>query len=392
MSSIKGYHYTALSENGQVIREKTFSSSIHTLRNDLQQKKLHLLKAKPFKESPHFFSSSQSLLTFTQSLKSLVQSKIPLLESLQLMKEQFKPIILQGVIASLEHSLQSGNSLARSMQLLPSFFPTLYVQTIEAAETAGSMDEALEFLFEHLKRKKNIKKQLISKLSYPLLISVLGLILFQVTLYVLLPELQDLFSIETLDVKAKFIFELGAFFRSYQLFIFSLLIFFSLAFFAFIKTDKGKKIVSKALLKKPFRLLTEPYYFYHLCAHLALLLKADLPLNQALSLAHGACLNSSMAQWVNRAQNLVLSGKSLTEAFSCSSIAPQYFLSYVSLHEKTGHLKQCFEDLKNHYQMSFEQRLGQCSALLSPILLIMMAIFIMLLAFGILIPLTTQPF
>lgn len=98
------------------------------------------------------------------------------------------------LLRQLGRSVQQGGSLSAAMKNFPRTFTTVQVQQIRVGERTGALQRSLEQLCQSLERSVATRRNIIKKLSYPVLIMVagLGLVTFMITYVV--PEFEEVFS------------------------------------------------------------------------------------------------------------------------------------------------------------------------------------------------------
>ena len=89
---------------------------------------------------------ADDLTLFTRELATLLRAGIPMLATLRILEEQTRSELLREAVASAAQDVQGGVALSDGLSRFPRVFPGLYVSTIRAGESSGSMSEVLERL------------------------------------------------------------------------------------------------------------------------------------------------------------------------------------------------------------------------------------------------------
>ena len=101
---------------------------------------------------------------FTNQLKTMMDSGVPLLAALDVLERQAAMPKLRSIVNDLHKRVSSGDALSEAMSHHSDVFNTLYVAMIRAGESAGVMGEVLDQLemFNEIdiKTKKVLKRQL----------------------------------------------------------------------------------------------------------------------------------------------------------------------------------------------------------------------------------------
>src|SRR5437867_3512873 len=110
----------------------------------------------------------RDLLIMTQELSALVGSGLPLDRSLATLADLADNPELKRILTEVLHAVQGGKSLAEALGQHRAF-PPLYVNMIRAGEIGGFLELVLERLVEYLERGQQLRDEVRSALTYPLL-------------------------------------------------------------------------------------------------------------------------------------------------------------------------------------------------------------------------------
>ena len=131
----------------------------------------------------------KELVLFFQQLAALMRSGVPLLNGIQLLRDEAKGSGFQALLSGLVTGLRSGDSLGDSLAKYPKIVPEMYVRLIEAGEHSGNLEFAFEEAAVHLKKDINLKQKIKKALTYPAIVAVVGLIVIGILVTVVLPTM-----------------------------------------------------------------------------------------------------------------------------------------------------------------------------------------------------------
>ncbi|WP_156291460.1 type II secretion system F family protein [Oceanobacillus salinisoli] len=127
-----------------------------------------------------------ALVRLTQTLSTLVNSAVPILQSFEITEKVVGNRVIQGVLSEVRKSLSAGESIAKPMKD-HWVFPALVVQMIQIGEKTGTLDQMLlkaaDFYEEEVEQLSNRIKTLIE----PLMIIVLTVIVGGIIAAVVIP-------------------------------------------------------------------------------------------------------------------------------------------------------------------------------------------------------------
>lgn len=135
------------------------------------------------------------LVRFCHTLSVLLDSNVPLIESLDYSKRVMNHCIFESVIDKVETSIIEGNKLSTEISK-SKIFPSMAIRMIEVGEQIGNMGEMLQNIAEVYEKNLERTLQKITVLLQPILLLFLGIIVGTILLSVLLP-LTDMSSFTT---------------------------------------------------------------------------------------------------------------------------------------------------------------------------------------------------
>jgi type IV pilus assembly protein PilC len=130
--------------------------------------------------------NQEHLTIFTRQMATLLQSRLPLLRSLEIMVRQERNPGFKAVIENISENVRSGNNLSEGLQMHPKIFEPIYINMVRAGEAGGVLDTVLSRLALFMEKDLRTKKKIQSAMIYPVvvisvaLIIVLGLMIFVV--------------------------------------------------------------------------------------------------------------------------------------------------------------------------------------------------------------------
>ncbi|MDD5282118.1 MAG: type II secretion system F family protein, partial [Candidatus Omnitrophica bacterium] len=100
---------------------------------------------------------SRDLNVFTEQLATLVKSKVPLFEAINILSSQTDNPRLKMIITSISGELKDGKTLSEALSRYPQVFPLLYVNMVRSGETGGVLDETLTRLAKFREEQEEVR-------------------------------------------------------------------------------------------------------------------------------------------------------------------------------------------------------------------------------------------
>ena len=131
---------------------------------------------------------------FCQELAVLLDGGIPLLESLDALREKEASVDVAAVLTGLSEALKQGLTLAQGMRVYPQAFGQLLVASVDASSRTGHTASALRQHAAYLAWVEALRGQLLRALIYPaILVSASLLVMGFLTVFVV-PRFADIYE------------------------------------------------------------------------------------------------------------------------------------------------------------------------------------------------------
>jgi type IV pilus assembly protein PilC len=209
---------------------------------------------------------------------------------------------------------------------------------------------------------------------YPSAIVSFAILVVIFMLWKVIPVFANIFQElgATLPGLTAFIMGLSQFVQKYIVFIFIGIIALVFAFRYFRRTDSGRKIVDRMLLRMPlFGTLLEKVGLSRVTRTLSTLLSGGVPMLESLKITSSTAGNVIIENQIMQARSLVAEGTSLTDAFKEAGKFPFMLIQMLGVGEATGTLDEMLSKLADFYDEEVEATVANLLSILEPILLIL---------------------
>jgi type IV pilus assembly protein PilC len=337
-----------------------------------------------------FFSSGQMSLSrgrkigqsrfviFNQQFLTLIKAGLPILSSLDLLIKRQKDPHMRSVLENVRDRVKSGELLSDSFAA-QAVFPKIYTTTLLAGEKSGNMEEVLGRYIAFQRMAITFKKKLAVSLVYPtlLVVMVTGMIAFLITYVV--PQFALLFQNMNAQLPAitLLMLNIGTHAQKYAPAVAILLVVLIAALWRWKATDKGAERVDRALLSMP--LLGQIWLKYQVSNFsrmLSTLLAGGLPLVPSLETAGASMSSRRILNGVSLATTRVREGQTLAKSLEEQKMFPDLSVEMIEVGESTGALPAMLNSVAEFYEEDVQTALGTAMALIEPLILIIMAVFV----------------
>ena len=319
-----------------------------------------------------------TFLVFNQQFLTLIRAGLPILNSLELLIKRQKDQQLKTMLENVRDRVKGGELLSDAFAA-QGVVPKIYTTTLMAGEKSGNIDEVLTRYIHFQRMAMTFRKKLFVSLIYPtLLVSVVLIMVVFLFTYVV-PKFADLFN--SLDAKLPeitvFMLNVGLNAQKYAPFILVGLVVGGIVLWKWKETDRGADRIDRVILSLPLlgdiRIKHQVASFSRM---LATLLQGGLPLVPAMETAGGAMSSRRILKGVMRAGTRVREGQGLASSLEAQKIFPELSVEMIEVGESTGALPQMLNSVAEFYEEDVQTALGAAMALIEPIILIIMAIFV----------------
>lgn len=332
--------------------------------------------------------SAKQKLTFFRVLTTLVQSGIPILKSLELVRTKVNNETLLDIVQSLRKDIHDGSTLSKGLSKYPGIFSESEVGLLEAGEKTGTIERSLVRITENLEKYIELSGKVTSTLLYPLIIlGLLGAVLAIIIFYVL-PTLAGIFETQgtTLPLGLRLATDAVSFLQSYwYLFIIGIVavIYGGIQYF---KDRERKKWLQYTLLKIPFYgHIVRKNTLIMMALTFSTLLEAGLPLMDGLSLLERAQKLLPYRDVLTEMKTKIIEGNSVSASIPDDAVLfPLDFKELIAIGENTASMQDMFKKIAKQYTFELEIDLKNMTTLIEPLSLLFVAILIGFFAFTVL--------
>jgi type IV pilus assembly protein PilC len=334
--------------------------------------------------------TTNDILMFSQLFSSCIQTGFSVKDSLVLLSKQVPNRELRRRILIIISDLKNGSSLSDAFSRHTDVFPIFYPPLIRTGESSGNLGKVLDHLEKYLDRMQSLKKEVTEVLTYPAIVSSMGIGLLTLILIYVSPTFKQAFSV--LKIKTPLPTQILFFLSDILLNNYYLIIFIFLsiliAFSAFSKTLKGKTIIHKTVLKIPFigKVVRDTNLLRFIQAF-SVLINNKVPILEALKvLEYSMAGNLYLQRIVTNMRKDVGRGLSISGALKADTMIPKLISFSIATSEKSGDLGNTLERLSLFINKDIDYSLKKISSRLDPLLTFVLGIFVLFIALSIYLP------
>lgn len=130
-----------------------------------------------------------ALSRFSRTLGTLLESGVPLLAALDIVRNIVDNTLLAEAIENASEDIEAGKSLALPLSRSP-WFPPITVQMISVGEQSGELESMLKKIADSYERDVHSQIQTMTSLLEPLMILVMGVVVAFIVMSILMPIIE----------------------------------------------------------------------------------------------------------------------------------------------------------------------------------------------------------
>jgi type IV pilus assembly protein PilC len=329
-------------------------------------------------------------LLFNQQLAALIHAGLPVLQSIQMLRQRSPNPKLRVVLADVEARIKAGNALSAAFEAQGETFPRIYTASILAGERSGSLDDVLRRYVEYTKAIAQLRRKIRSALTYPVILLCAAFILIGVLTTFVIPQFSMLYGNMGTELPGitTFVVGLSTAVRENIYWLVPLIAAAIFGFFSWRRTEGGRRTIDRWILKIPIvgdliRQLTTA----QLSRSLATLLAGGITLVESFQIGLASIVNRELLRSTEPALSKIREGKPFTESLDAAGWMPPLAVDMIGVGERSGSLREMLDEVAGFYDAETEVKLGQLTTFIEPAILITMGCIVVTILLAIYLPL-----
>ena len=333
-------------------------------------------------------AAGHEITAFVRELATLTAVGIPLHGALETLVAQHHRG-LGTVIQDLGDRVASGAALAEAMERHPTYFDALCVSITRVGENTGSLDQALRRLAQFREKAQGLRSHVTTALLYPAVVTTVGLAVMVFLMTYVVPNLLDTLveaqrelPAITMIVKGASDLLLGGWWA--LLIGLAALV---LAVRMVVRSERGHEMLDRLLLKVPvLGELARKENTSRMAVVLAALLESGLQFVDAVRITRSTLRNRVFRRALERYEEAVQAGRDVAGPLAATAVFPPMVVRMLAVGQESGRLEEMLEELARTYDQEVSVAARRLTALLEPLLIVILAVLVGCIAFATILP------
>lgn len=320
----------------------------------------------------------ETIALATRQLATLLQSGVPMLESLRALVEQVDNEALKRVLSQVRSDVNEGLSLADAMAK-HKCFTNVYVNMVRAGETSGALELVLERLADFTEGQSRLQSKVIGALTYPAVMVVVAILVVTILMTTVVPKITAIFDNAKvqLPLMTRFLITASKLLNSYWWLFIILLCCLVYVGIRLLKTPKGRAHFDRFKLRVPvFGPIMQMVSIARFSRTLATLLSGGVPLLTTLQIVRNVVSNDALEKAIDDVREAVREGEDIAGPLKRSGQFPPMVTHMIAVGEKSGQLEDMLSRIASTYEARVETRVSMLTSLLEPLMILFMGVTI----------------
>src|SRR5688572_18476147 len=379
------FTYTARSATGDIMSGEREGRSRDEVVGFLRTQRLTPVKIeeKAKKESGGFSLSggikTRDVVIFTRQFATMINSGLPLVQSLDILAKQSENKQLQKVIGEVLYDVESGQTLADAMRAHPKTFTDLFVNMVAAGEAGGILDTILLRLAVFLEKADALKRKIKGAMIYPSVIFAVAGVAVTVLLLFVIPTFQRMFESAGVPLPGPTLFVVGLskLLQAYWWAMFLGIIAFVILLKQYYKTPGGQLVLDRLLLNLPvLGNLQRKAAIARFTRTLGTLVSSGVSILDGLEITARTAGNRVLHDAIMESRQSIAGGETISEPLKRSGVFPPMVVSMINVGEQTGGLDEMLTKIADFYDEEVDAAVEALLAAMEPIMIVFLGVVV----------------
>jgi type IV pilus assembly protein PilC len=323
----------------------------------------------------------RELAVFSRQFATLVASGMPMLRTLHTLEEQTQDERIEKAVSSLRSDVEAGSTLEQGMARHPDVFNRLFRAMVRSGEESGRLEDSLDRIAFQVEKADALRRQVKSAMMYPALVFGFAVVVLLAIVTFIIPIFVGIFEelgeenpeeSSALPLPTQICVTVSDAITGYWFVILPVLMVSMFAFFKWKKTDRGKEMWDRLLLRIPFKIgdVIQKVALARWSRTFSGSVSAGVPMLQAIKLTGETAGNVVVEQAMEDVYASVKRGGSLAGPIEANPIFPPMVGHMVAVGEETGQLEHMLSKIADFYETEVDAKVKALTALIEPLMIV----------------------
>jgi type IV pilus assembly protein PilC len=293
------------------------------------------------------------------------------------------------VIEEILADIEAGHSLGDSFSKHPNIFNNVYLSLIRAGEVSGTLDESLRRIAAQEEKDQKMMSKIKGAMMMPLITLAVMVVVFIYMMVEVVPHVESLYHDlgEELPGLTQALVGIKDFIFAFWWLVLIILAGLVVGFMQFLKTEPGIKLAANFKLNVPmFNGLMRMLYMARYARISQILLSTGVSVLDTMAIAGNATNNIVVEDSIKQAAEEVQGGKALSDSLRDKPYIDKMVPQMAAIGEQSGKIDEMLGKAAQVFEDDLDEKIAAISAMIEPLMMVMLAIIAGLLVGGVLFP------
>jgi type IV pilus assembly protein PilC len=322
---------------------------------------------------------TREVVIFTRQFATMINSGLPLVQSLTILAEQTENKIFAKIITQVLNDIQAGQTLADSMRKHPKIFTELYTNMVAAGEAGGILDTILLRLATFLEKNDALVRKIKGAMTYPAVMLFVVVIATTILLWKVVPVFAGIFTSAGMELPlpTRVVLGISEFLQGYIFYLFLGFVALIFAIRKYYQTDGGQLVIDRLMLRMPvLGNLLRKSAVSRFTRTLGTLISSGVSILEGLQITARTSGNRVIHDAVMESRASIAGGATISEPLKASGVFPPMVVQMINVGEQTGGLDEMLSKIADFYDDEVDAAVSALTSVLEPIMIVVMGVVI----------------
>ncbi len=316
---------------------------------------------------------NREIVIFARQFATMINSGLPLVQSLDILAKQSENAILRKVIEQVQYDVESGHTLADAMRQHPKVFSDLFVNMVAAGEAGGILDTILLRLAVFLEKADALRRKIKGAMIYPAVVMGVAAIAITILLIFVIPVFQEMFSQAgvALPGPTQFVIMCSELLQTRWYVFGGVIVAAVFGIQRFYKTPQGQLAIDRLLLRLPvLGPVQRKAAIARFTRTLGTLVSSGVAILDGLEITARTAGNRVVHDAIMESRASIAGGDTISEPLKKSGVFPPMVVQMINVGEQTGGLDEMLSKIADFYDEEVDAAVQAMLAAMEPLMIV----------------------
>ena len=327
---------------------------------------------------------------FLTQLSTYIKAGIPLIDAINILAKQARDRKIRNLYQRLVFELTTGETFSEALNKQGPVFPKLLINMVKTSELTGNLTGVLDDMADYYKTIDENRKQIISAMTYPVVIFIIAIVVLVYIILFVVPEFTDMYAQigSELPPITVMIVKMSDFLAANLLYVILVIIaIFTILSIMYKNVTTFRYFVQRTLMHIPVIknviIYKEVIMFTKTFASL---INYDVFITDSMEILGKVTSNEIYKNLIRDAVINLSNGNGVSPAFKDNWAFPPIAYEMLLTGERTGRLGAMMAKVAEYYNTEQKNLITQLKSLIEPVMIIFLAVIVGIVLLAVVVP------